>query len=603
MPREAPAELATIGAVSALVLVAFTLRLIPILFVPSLNCADEVFQTTEQAHRLVYGTGLVPWEFQLGIRSWLLPGVIAELMEFAGNFGDGPDYYLPLIASAWGLLAVVPVVCCFLWCKRWFGLSAAIVGGLCVGVAPELVYMGDRTLTEVLAAHLLVLALYLLDPGFRVVSFTRLFWAGSILGLAFVLRVQLAPAIALIALWTTTRNRWTDFLSVAAGGSVVLALAALLDAVTLGSPLASVWRYVLYNSYYDVSATFGTSPWYLYAFVELVVWRYGLAAVLILAMLGTRRTWLSLATALVIVAAHSLIGHKEYRFIYPAIVLLAVQAGIGLAGLVECVREKLGFGRWRMLARRTVPVLAAGLWCALSLTTWTGPVLAAFRNRAHDYLLAASAVAHDPSLCGIGMYGADAWELVRRLQPSASAGADVLAEGWPRTGEDGSRFQRSAVFDGDWLSATDHPRGLREGKMLRRGLPGSAARAMRHRRADADAVSRVLGRIGPKSVSTQRMPSEVGVRPDHLKRRKLRDIVRSAALVGVRSRARIGRHPTCSSSDSWSSSLSLRAFAGSPPTSSSCNSSRIPCSWLRSWACPAAAWPPAGGATGSTIFP
>lgn len=403
-------ELAAIGALSALIVIAFTLRLIPVLFVPSVNWADEIFQSTEQAHRLVYGTGLVPWEFQLGIRSWLLPGVIAGLMEFARNFGDGPDYYFPVIAGAWGLLAVVPVVCCFVWCKRWFGLPAAIVGGLCVAVAPELVYMGDRTLTEVLAAHLLVLALYLLDPGYRVVAFPRLVLAGATLGLGLVLRVQLAPAIGLIAVWTTTRSRWTNFLAVMVGGSVVLGLAALLDAVTLGSPLASVWRYVLYNSYFGVSSTFGIAPWYSYALAELAIWGYGLSVVLILAVLATRRTVLPLVAALVIIAAHSCIGHKEYRFIYPAIVLLAVQAGIGLAGLVEWAREQLGgFRRWRMLARHAVPVLAAGLWCTLSLTVWTGPVLAAFRHRSHDYILAASFVAHDTPSCGIGMYGADAW--------------------------------------------------------------------------------------------------------------------------------------------------------------------------------------------------
>jgi len=245
---------------------------------------------------------------------------------------------------------------------------------------------------------------------YRVVALARYSLAGAVLGLAFELRVQRAPAIALIAVCTAARCRWTNSLVVAAGGSAVLASAALLDAVTLGAPLASIWRYVLYNFYYGVSATFGTAPWYFYPFAELIIWGYGFAAVLILAMLGTRRTWLPLATALVIVAAHSLIGHKEYRFIYPAIVLLAVQAGIGLAELVECGREALGgSGQWRGLARHSVPVLAAGLWCAVSLTTWTGPVLAAFRNRAHDYIVAASVVAHDPSLCGIGMYGANAW--------------------------------------------------------------------------------------------------------------------------------------------------------------------------------------------------
>src|ERR1700730_15720126 len=139
-----------------LVLLAVALRLVPIVFVPSLNWGDEIFQATEQAHRLVYGYGLVPWEFQLGMRSWLLPGTVAGVMQLARLVGDGPEIYLPVIAAAFGLLASMPVVCCFLWARRWYGLAAAFAGAAFVAMAPELVYFGARTFTETVAAHLLV---------------------------------------------------------------------------------------------------------------------------------------------------------------------------------------------------------------------------------------------------------------------------------------------------------------------------------------------------------------------------------------------------------------------------------------------------------------
>ena len=61
----------------AVMLLAVGLRLVPIIVVPSVNWGDEVFQAIEPAHRLVFGYGLVPWEFQLGMRSWLLPGIVA----------------------------------------------------------------------------------------------------------------------------------------------------------------------------------------------------------------------------------------------------------------------------------------------------------------------------------------------------------------------------------------------------------------------------------------------------------------------------------------------------------------------------------------------
>ena len=191
------------AGLAGLILLAIGLRLIPIIFVPSMVWGDEIFQASEQAHRLVYGSGLVPWEFQLGMRSWLLPGVIAALMEFARIGGDGPDYYIPLIASSFAALAAAPVICSFLWGRRLFGLFGGWIAGAVVAVAPEAVYFGARTLSETVAAHLLIVALYILEPGYRVTSRRRLFSGGALLGLVFVLRIQLAPALAVVAIWAS----------------------------------------------------------------------------------------------------------------------------------------------------------------------------------------------------------------------------------------------------------------------------------------------------------------------------------------------------------------------------------------------------------------
>ena len=108
--------LAAVGLLCLIVL-GVVLRLVPTVFVPSINWGDEIFQTVEPAHRLVFGYGLVPWEFQLGMRSWLLPGVIAGLMEAARIVGDGPHYYLGAVAIGLGVLGCAPIVCCFLWCR------------------------------------------------------------------------------------------------------------------------------------------------------------------------------------------------------------------------------------------------------------------------------------------------------------------------------------------------------------------------------------------------------------------------------------------------------------------------------------------------------
>ncbi|TLZ35413.1 MAG: hypothetical protein E6K32_17620, partial [Gammaproteobacteria bacterium] len=185
-----------------LVALAIVLRLQPILVAPSAVWPDEIFQASEPAHRLVFGSGLVAWEFQLGARSWILPGIIAGLMELSRIIGDGPDYYLPVIAVGFAALAAAPVVCCFLWCRPLFGVGGALLAALAIAVAAEPVYFGARTLSETVAGHLLVVALWVLEPGYRVIVRRRLFVGGALLGLVFVTRVQLAPAVAVAMLWT-----------------------------------------------------------------------------------------------------------------------------------------------------------------------------------------------------------------------------------------------------------------------------------------------------------------------------------------------------------------------------------------------------------------
>ncbi|MSP03949.1 MAG: hypothetical protein EXR05_01570 [Acetobacteraceae bacterium] len=51
---------------------------------------DEVFQYLEPAHRLVHGTGLIAWEYAAGLRSWLLPGVLAAVLWLASLIGGQP---------------------------------------------------------------------------------------------------------------------------------------------------------------------------------------------------------------------------------------------------------------------------------------------------------------------------------------------------------------------------------------------------------------------------------------------------------------------------------------------------------------------------------
>jgi GPI mannosyltransferase 3 len=397
---------ATLAGLALLVLLSVGLRLVPIVVEPSINWWDEVFQSTEQAHRLVYGYGLVPWEFQLGMRSWLLPGLVAGILELARLIGDGPDVYLPVITAVFGLLASAPVVCCFLWARRWYSLPAAFAGAAIVAIAPELVYFGARAFSETVAAHLLVIACFLVIPDEATPSRRRLFAAGILLGLVCLLRIHLAPAVLLVALWASPRAWHARLPALVLGGLLAGIFGAALDWATLGYPFASLWRNFLFNVVDGVSTGFGTEPWNYYLLGEAALWGSAGLFVLLAIGLGARRLPMLFAAALVIIAVHSGFAHKEYRFIYPAAVLMTVLAGLGIAQLVEWATA------W--LARQGIRQPAAATICALLLTgyssllmfrVWNGETMVHLRSRVHDNLLAAAYVRHLPPFCGLGLWG------------------------------------------------------------------------------------------------------------------------------------------------------------------------------------------------------
>jgi phosphatidylinositol glycan class B len=206
---------------------------------------------------------------------------------------------------------------------------------------------------------------------------------------------------------------------------------------------------------------------------------------------------LPFAAALVIIAVHSVIAHKEYRFIYPAVVLLAVDAGIGLAQLVSWAQQRLKrVGRWRAFAATASAGGIAGAWCLLSFLAWTGPAMVALRYRVHDYLEAASFVAHEPAGCGIGLYGLDGKDWV------AYGGYSHFHQPVPiYSPKDGAELDATGGRFDILLYTTElHPAPVMPAGFTQETCFGEVCLASRRevRRGpdDADAVSRAAGRIG-----------------------------------------------------------------------------------------------------------
>jgi GPI mannosyltransferase 3 len=386
----------------ALLAAAFVLRLAIFYFVPNVHWPDEIYQVMEPAHRLAFGTGAVSWEWVAGIRSWLVPGLVAALMEVGRLRGDAPAQVNLPVEIFFAAAGCVPVAVGYFWSRKLYGRAGGFAAAAVAALWVDLLYISGHTLTEVLAADCLPLALYVgLPLGGEASSRRRLWVAGGLLGLTFAFRFHLAPAllVAAIGVCGMSRRRWG---SVIASACIPILAMGLLDWVTLGIAFQSVTLNLWVNLAQGVSDEAGRLPFSTLFVLPFYLWGGAIVVIVLTALVGARRLPWLLAVVAAIFLVHSFIAHKEYRFIYPALPLIAILAGIGTAELIQIVRE----ARPATFSVPWMPAaLAAIFWGTMSLAIGLSPVYRSAWTRERAQLGAFDFAAHQADLCGVGLYG------------------------------------------------------------------------------------------------------------------------------------------------------------------------------------------------------
>ncbi len=381
---------------------ALLLRLAAIVAFPSLHHPDENFQLLEQAHRIAFGYGIVPWEFRDGIRSPVLPYILAALFWLGERLLGGPEGYLLVARSALAAASLAGVAAVY-----HMGRRTSATHGLLAGVVAatwfELVYFAGRPLTEAVATTVLLVALSLASVLPASLTFRRLLAIGFCLGLALTLRMHLAPGLLAAAVFVgrlDLRARWWPM---ALGGLPPVLLFGAADWLYWGSPFYSFLETIRIDLIDAKASSFGVEPT-AYYFEELAAaWAGALPAMAALIVLRARPSMLWIVVALAIIAAHTAVPHKEYRFVLPAFACLAVAAAMGSADLIERVRGLLGPGQ----AARALVALAAGLWVATSAALAFAPGFSDEWFEARDLIEASFKLAHEPDLCGVLFYNHD----------------------------------------------------------------------------------------------------------------------------------------------------------------------------------------------------
>jgi phosphatidylinositol glycan class B len=372
-------------------LLAIALRLAVLMHSPSTYQPDEIFQTTEPAHRLAFGPSVVTWEWRLGIRSWVFPGFLALVMRATSWMGPGSTGYLAAIAVVMTLISLTTVWFAFAWAQKISGSTAAIIAGFTSAIWWELIYFGPKTFSEALATHILLPGLYLGAWAEKADWKKRLFLAGLGCGLAVSLRIQLAPTVGLAALYFC-RADWRKKIPIVAAGLLLpILIFGLVDAFTWSHPFQSFYMYFYVNLIQGRSAAFGVEAWYWY--VPKLARHLG--PLLLFACIGARRSPFLGWMALSILVFHSLVGHKEARFLYPMMPMAITLAAVGI---VECANL---FRTWKIfITPRLVAVsgitlgVLTSLLLGLEFKDW---------SRFSGGLIAYERLSREANICGVGV--------------------------------------------------------------------------------------------------------------------------------------------------------------------------------------------------------
>ena len=311
---------------------------------------DEIFQLVEPAHFLRTGVAWLPWEFSRGVRSWVLPGYYAGVLECLswGGITGLSAYRFITLQNALFTLVMIPAGYRMgaALCNR--GDAGAERAGLLVAFLfaawPMIVYYTPHTLigTPTMVLMCWGWAHWLEARRSDADAMRSVLWCGFFFGMAGALRFttgfhMLVPIADLLI-----RFRARGLVRLVAGAAVPTLIIGFVDWLTWGQWFHSTVEHLKYNFFEGGASDHGTSPWYFY-FTDTSSDRFGLLAPLawLVALAGIKRTWLIALTLLVPTITLSIIAHKEDRFLMYNWPLIAVMLAFGLLSLERWLRPRL----------------------------------------------------------------------------------------------------------------------------------------------------------------------------------------------------------------------------------------------------------------------
>ena len=381
----------------AIVLLVGLVARLAVVPLPVFYHADEIWQYMEPAYHLAGGRWVIPWEYREGIRSWLVPALLA--VPYAVGRLLSPETQLHILLQK---LLLVGLSLSVIASAAGLGLRVSRLHGFLAGLVAatwfELVYFAPRALSESLALAFIFPAIYLLTLPLAQRSRAVMVAAGLLFGMTFCVRFHLAPVLLVLALFGCGRRFRDAWLPLIAGGLVVLALDGLVDAMAGQTPFLWIIRNFTVNIIDEKSASFGTEPFYWYAKSAWYLYGFLVVPIGILSLIGARLYPALFWAAVTNLAVHSAIPHKEPRFILVSAALLLVLAALGSAEVL-----RLAARRWPAARSPAAIGITAVLWLTISAACGATQPFAREWQRNRELVLTLTGAGEGPAPCGLAV--------------------------------------------------------------------------------------------------------------------------------------------------------------------------------------------------------
>ncbi len=252
-------------------------------------------------------------------RSWLLVWILSGFLMIGKLFGViNAISEIRVMLLGLSMLSLIGIYGCYLYVRNFNNKLFAVMAIYLVALFPLVILISTRAFGEAVAMSVLLFGVGLSEDGRFKNNLTILTIGLIVMGIACLFRFHVGLFWISYIFCLLLINLRKYLFSAVIAASALLIMQAAVDILSNRQVFSTIFNYLHINE--GGAAGYGVTPWYS-------TWLLILAFVLAPFSLGlfknfkslVKNHWLVLIPFLVFVAAHSLVPHKEERFMFPII--------------------------------------------------------------------------------------------------------------------------------------------------------------------------------------------------------------------------------------------------------------------------------------------